>query len=104
MVFVFSAQSDADEKRLVYRHTLLVRITHWINAGVLLIMLMSGLQIFNAHAELYWGKTAHFDRPILSMSAVRASDGRIKGVTRIGVAQFDTTGVLGASGNLLPAI
>ena len=40
------------------RHTLLVRITHWINALCLLVLLMSGLQIFNAHPALYWGKSS----------------------------------------------
>jgi len=88
---------DAPEKRLVYRHTLWVRIAHWVNAGVLLIMLMSGLQIFNAHPELYLGKTSHFDSPILSMLAYRKPDGRIEGVTQVGNLKFDTTGVFGAS-------
>ncbi len=102
----FASHSEgAPGKRLVYRHTLWVRIFHWINAGVLLIMLMSGLQIFNAHPELYWGKTSHFDRPLLSMTAIRAPDGGIRGITRIGEVQFDTTGLFGASeifGRIVP--
>jgi thiosulfate reductase cytochrome b subunit len=40
---------------LVRRHRLSTRLWHWINAVVLLIMLMSGLMIFNAHPRLYWG-------------------------------------------------
>ena len=97
MAFLSSAADDAPEKRRVYRHTLWGRIAHWVNAGVLLIMLMSGLQIFNAHPALYWGATSHFDSPLLSMTAIRMPDGRIEGITWIGHAHFDTTGVLGAS-------
>lgn len=40
---------------LVKRHRLATRIWHWINALTLLVMLMSGLTIFNAHPRLYWG-------------------------------------------------
>ena len=39
-----------------YRHTLPVRLMHWINVIVLVILLMSGLNIFNAHSALYWGE------------------------------------------------
>lgn len=41
---------------LVRRHRLSTRLWHWINAVVVLIMLMSGLMIFNAHPRLYWGQ------------------------------------------------
>jgi len=44
---------------LYYRHALIVRITHWVNATALAILLMSGLQIFNAHPALYWGKSSY---------------------------------------------
>lgn len=40
---------------LVRRHRLSTRLWHWLNALTLLIMLMSGLMIFNAHPRLYWG-------------------------------------------------
>ena len=80
----------------VLRHNLLVRIFHWINAVCLLVLLMSGLQIFNAHPALYWGKSSDFDHPILSLTAEDAGNG-LKGVAQIGSRRFDTTGVLGAS-------
>lgn len=41
---------------LVRRHSAVTRIWHWINAATALIMLMSGLMIFNAHPRLYWGE------------------------------------------------
>ena len=37
------------------RHPLATRLWHWSNAGVMAVMLMSGLMIFNAHPRLYWG-------------------------------------------------
>jgi thiosulfate reductase cytochrome b subunit len=45
------------------RHSLTVRILHWVNVVVLLTLLMSGLQIFNAHPALYWGQSSYSGRP-----------------------------------------
>ncbi len=84
-------------KLLIYRHTLAVRILHWVNFITLAIMLMSGLQIFNAHPALYWGTTSHFSRPILSMGAVQDDQGHTRGVTTVGSHTFVTTGVFGWS-------
>lgn len=39
-----------------------MRITHWINAIALAVLLMSGLQIFNAHPSLSWGKSSYSKR------------------------------------------
>src|ERR1700749_4807995 len=80
-----------------FRHPLLIRVTHWLNAEILFGMLLSGLQIFNAHPALYWGKSADFDHPILSMMAYGHDDTVTQGITQIGPWKFDTTGVLGAS-------
>ena len=38
----------------MFRHPVVIRITHWVKAVYLLVLLMSGLQIFNAHPALYW--------------------------------------------------
>ena len=94
----YGANSDPDAPRhWFYRHRLFIRITHWSNAIVLCVMLMSGLQIFNAHSALYWGQGADFDHPILSLTAMQNDDGTLKGITQIGPWHFDTTGFLGAS-------
>jgi thiosulfate reductase cytochrome b subunit len=50
---------------LYRRHTLLVRITHWINVIALTALLMSGLQIFNEHPALYWGKSSYSGKPAI---------------------------------------
>jgi thiosulfate reductase cytochrome b subunit len=81
---------------LFLRHPLIVRLSHWLNALCLLVLFMSGLQIFNAHPALYWGKTSDFDHPILSMTAVDTGSG-LKGTTQIGAWHFNTTGTFGAS-------
>jgi len=81
----------------VYRHRLPVRISHWLNVPVLLILIMSGLQIFNAHPALYWGDRSDRDRPLLSMRPVQTDNGAVQGITTIFGHPFDTTGVLGYS-------
>ncbi|MGZ5927324.1 MAG: cytochrome b/b6 domain-containing protein [Rhizomicrobium sp.] len=81
-----------------YRHRAWVRAAHWINALCLAILLMSGLNIFNAHPALYWGSSSSFDHPALMLGAYADEFGMTtQGVTAIGNHQFDTTGVLGAS-------
>ena len=81
----------------VYRHRLPVRISHWLNVPFLIILIMSGLQIFNAHPALYWGDRSDRDQPLLSIRPVQTDGGEIKGITTILGHQFETTGVLGYS-------
>src|SRR5213595_1515238 len=81
-----------------YRHFLPVRLGHWINVLCLPILIMSGFQIFNAHPALYWGDRSDRDRPILAMTSVRSDSGERKGITVVAGHTFDTTGVLGLSG------
>ncbi len=92
--------SAAPSVERVYRHRLPVRISHWLNVPVLIILIMSGLQIFNAHPALYWGDRSDRDRPLLSMRPVQTDNGDIKGITTILGHQFDTTGVLGYSNGM----
>jgi thiosulfate reductase cytochrome b subunit len=81
-----------------YRHKWPVRLAHWINALCLAVLLMSGLNIFNAHPALYWGNGSNFDHPLLATNAMVDDDGAVvKGMTWIGNRSVDTTGLLGAS-------
>jgi thiosulfate reductase cytochrome b subunit len=83
---------------IIHRHSRVVRVTHWLNALCLLVLLLSGLQIFNAHPALYWGaKGADFDPPVLEMTADRLDTGHPRGVVRVGGHAFVTTGVFGLS-------
>jgi thiosulfate reductase cytochrome b subunit len=65
---------------------------------VLLVLLMSGLQIFNAHPALYLGEKSDFDDPILATGTVE-EDGEPKGVTTIFGYAIPTHGVFGLSGD-----
>ncbi len=76
---------------VVKRHRLATRVWHWVNALAVIIMLMSGLMIFNAHPRLYWGKAgANADPAWLQIGAV-GNRGRVE----VAGLSIDTTGVLG---------
>src|SRR5688572_12101348 len=83
--------SSADVKR----HRLYTRIWHWLNVLVLLVMLMSGLTILNAHPRLYWGEAgANYGLSWLEIG----SKGE-EGFLRVGSLVVETTGFLGVSRN-----
>jgi thiosulfate reductase cytochrome b subunit len=84
---------------LVYRQSVWTRLTHWTWAICLFFLLLSGLQIFNAHPALYIGQQSgfEFDNAILEVGAVNSPEGP-RGRTTLFGQQFDTTGVLGVSG------
>lgn len=81
----------------VYRHRLPVRISHWLNVPILIILIMSGLQIFNAHPALYWDDRSDREHPFLSIRPMKTETGEMRGITTILGYKFDTTGILGYS-------
>jgi thiosulfate reductase cytochrome b subunit len=81
---------------VIYRHHLPVRVMHWINVICLVVLLMSGLQIFNAHPALYWGDDSRDSTRVMQITQKQV-DGQWRGVTRVGAAEFNTHGVLGTS-------
>jgi thiosulfate reductase cytochrome b subunit len=88
----------ASNDRSYSRHTLPIRVMHWINMVAFFALLMSGLQIFNAHPALNWGKSSYNGKPpVLEMSGRLGSDGKPVGTTTILGHSFTTTGVLGVS-------
>src|SRR6059036_2582356 len=83
---------------IYYRHTLPVRVMHWINVIALTILLMSGLNIFGAHPSLYWGKSSYTGRPaVFQIESTSTDANEVVGKTRILGHEFVTTGWLGAS-------
>ena len=48
-----------------FRHSWPVRVMHWVNVIAAVVLFMSGLQIFNAHAALYWGQSSYSGAPAL---------------------------------------
>ncbi len=92
------APAPAPRDQLYYRHALPVRIMHWINVIALSILLMSGLNIFDAHPALNWGKSSYTDAaPVLEIGARMTPSGDMQGVTRVLGREFDTTGLLGVA-------
>jgi thiosulfate reductase cytochrome b subunit len=88
---IVGGEARAERRPLFYRHRLPTRLWHWGNALVVLMMLMSGLMIFNAHPRLYWGSYgANSDHAWLAIGATQT-----QGLMRIGPLTVPTTGVLG---------
>ena len=83
---------------LVYRQSGWTRLTHWLWAISLFFLLLTGLQIFNAHPALYVGDQSgfQFDNQVLAIGSLDTGE-KLQGVTEIFGARFDTTGVLGLS-------
>src|SRR5260370_18773512 len=95
-----AAEPDVVPRReVMYRHTVAVRLTHWINALILVLLLMSGLRLFNYHPALYWGSYGYSGvPPFLAIAALEDIDtDEPVGVTTIMGHNFITTGVLGVS-------
>ena len=86
-------------REVMYRHTVAVRLTHWINALILVLLLISGLRLFNYHPALYWGNYGYSGVPsFLSIAALEDIDtDEPVGVTTVMGHNFITTGVLGVS-------
>jgi len=82
---------------LIRRHSVVTRLTHWLNVLCLSFLLLSGLQIFNAYPRLHWGQFgADADPAVLEIGA-NESDGEPHGFIKIGGVSVPTTGVLGLS-------
>lgn len=84
---------DPKNNEPVWRHALSTRLWHWLSATMVLVLLMSGLMIFNAHPRLYWG--SYGANPDPAWLEIYSEKGR--GYLRLGTSMMDTTGVLGIS-------
>jgi thiosulfate reductase cytochrome b subunit len=47
------------------RHALVVRVTHWVSAAAVAVLVLSGIAILLAHPRLYWGETGGLGGPSL---------------------------------------
>ena len=83
---------------LIYRQSIFTRVTHWVWVVAMFFLLLTGLQIWNAHPALYVGQQSgfEFDNAVLEIGAVNSETGP-RGVTKLLGMTFDTTGVLGVS-------
>lgn len=92
-------------KIFIRRHSALTRITHWINVLCLTLLLMSGMQIFNADPQLHWGSYGAVEDPSWFEIASNHDGDNITGIVRVGRLSITTTGILGAStadGEMMP--
>jgi thiosulfate reductase cytochrome b subunit len=78
----------------VFRHPFAVRLTHWIAALAMIVLAMSGMQIFNAHPALYASDASDFEHPVLAIDGMVGADGPL-GWVQVGAARVQTTHVLG---------
>jgi thiosulfate reductase cytochrome b subunit len=91
-----AARDEASERRpLVYRHSFVTRLTHWVGAFALLILIMSGLEIFNASPNLDASDKSNPAKRVLAIAAQQGPDGNPVGTVTLFGHQFVTTHWLG---------
>jgi thiosulfate reductase cytochrome b subunit len=78
----------------IYRHSIAARATHWLWALALLLMVMSGMQIFNAAPYLDASDKSDPGHRVLAFGAMRSPNGPV-GVTQVFGHTFVTTNVFG---------
>jgi thiosulfate reductase cytochrome b subunit len=96
---------DRSDRPLIYRQSGWTRATHWVWTVCLFFLMLTGLQIFNAHPSLHIGKEAGFDydNAFLEIGARQVGD-TVQGYTTLFGHEFDTTGWLGVQGDDYQAI
>jgi thiosulfate reductase cytochrome b subunit len=88
-------------RRVVVRHSLVARLTHWMSALAVSLLLVTGLQIFKAFPALYLGDTGYeTSGAVFEVGADTLADGTSAGWLRIGSHRWITTGFI--SGFLTP--
>jgi len=81
----------------VYRHSIAARASHWLWTLAMLVLVMSGLQIFNAAPYLDASDKSNPAKRVLIIGASEsaADPQRVTGLTKILGHTFTTTGALG---------
>jgi thiosulfate reductase cytochrome b subunit len=83
-------------RQIDYRHPLPVRVWHWINAVAVVVLLITGLLIFDIHPHLYWGEAGQEgEGAFLSLSGTHLDRPVPETQLQIGRLRWNTTGVLG---------
>lgn len=85
-------------RHLIYRQSIWTRVTHWVWAIALFFLLLSGLNIFNAHPTLYVGRDSGFgyDNAVLNINA-DFNQTPAAGFVEVLGHRVATTGVFGIS-------
>jgi len=90
-----SQAPSRSSRPLVTRHSVVARLTHWIGSAAFVILVMTGLQVFNAAPYLDASSATDAHRRVLEIDAVDGPHGAQIGRTTIFGRAFTTTGVLG---------
>jgi thiosulfate reductase cytochrome b subunit len=90
----FSAQRTEATGKRVYRHDVVARTTHWVWTLAMLVLFMSGLQIFNAAPYLDASDKSDPARRVLAFDATMV-DGRPVGYTIVFGHAIPTTNLFG---------
>ena len=94
---VYGDRDSSLTGKRVYRHSIAARVSHWLWTLAMLVLLMSGLQIFNAAPYLDASDKTNPARRVLAIDAhqLGGANGPVVGVTHIFGRSFTTTGLLG---------
>jgi len=88
--------ADLAEQQIDYRHPLPVRLWHWANAVAIVVLLTTGLLIFDIHPHLYWGEDGHEGVPaFMSLTGTHLDREVPQTELQIGHRRWNVTGVLG---------
>jgi thiosulfate reductase cytochrome b subunit len=68
-----SLEASVTATTQVPRHSVLVRITHWLTTVCFLALLLSGIEILISHPRFYWGETGNVMTPSLFDLPIPAS-------------------------------
>lgn len=60
-----AAASVTPAAALIPRHSVIVRVTHWLTAIAFLALLLTGIEILISHPRFYWGETGNVNTPTL---------------------------------------
>jgi thiosulfate reductase cytochrome b subunit len=85
--------------RVVYRHSLAARLTHWLSALALLVLIASGLQIFNAAPYLDASDKSNPARRVLAFRAEGPENAKPHGVVVVFGHVFSTGHLFGYTDN-----
>src|SRR5580700_9063250 len=72
------------------RHSLLVRVTHWLSVFAFLALLVTGAEILISHPRFYWGEIGNVNTPPLFTLPIPSSRGTV--VTGYGYVLPDQNG------------
>lgn len=80
----------------IYRHPLVVRLTHWLVFLALIVLAMSGMQIFDAHPALYASDASKFGHAVLAIDGTTDPNTlQPYGYVQVGNRRLTTTHFLG---------